>query len=61
MAAVVLFDLGVNAPASLGLVGKLPAFVLGECCAVGIGRCTKAKVRKLASCVPKLFLLNSFE
>jgi hypothetical protein len=30
VAAVVLFDLGVNAPASLGLVGKLPAFVLGK-------------------------------
>ena len=28
--AVVLFDLGANAPVSLGLVGKLPAFVLGE-------------------------------
>ena len=30
IAAVVLFDLGANAPVSLGLVGKLPAFVLGE-------------------------------
>ena len=29
VAAVVLLDLGVSAPASLGLVGKLPAFVLG--------------------------------
>ena len=30
VAAVVLLDLGVNAAASLGLVGKLPAFVLGK-------------------------------
>ena len=30
VAAVVLLDLGVSAPASLGLIGKLPAFVLGE-------------------------------
>jgi hypothetical protein len=41
IAAVVLFDLGVNAPASLGLVGKLPAFVLGKWYIIqsrGIGR-----------------------
>ena len=30
VAAMVLLDLGVNAAASLGLVGKLPAFVLGK-------------------------------
>ena len=30
VSAVVLLDLGANAPASLGLVGKLPAFVLGN-------------------------------
>ena len=32
VAAVVLLDLGVGAPASVGLIGKLPAFVLGKCC-----------------------------
>ena len=29
VAAVVLLDLGVSAPVSLGLVGKLPSFMLG--------------------------------
>ena len=30
VAAVVLLDLGATSPVSLGLVGKLPAFVLGK-------------------------------
>lgn len=29
IAAVIILDLGARAPVSLGLVGKLPAFVLG--------------------------------
>ena len=28
--AAVVFDLGVSAPVSLGLVGKLPSFMLGR-------------------------------
>ena len=31
IAAVIMLDLGARAPVSLGLVGKLPAFVLGRC------------------------------
>ena len=31
VAAVVILDLGATAPVNLGLVGKLPAFVLGRC------------------------------
>ena len=30
IAAVIILDLGARAPVSLGLVGKLPAFVLGR-------------------------------